>query len=159
LRTRSTFLSRIGPISHVRAAASAAVERADRHDAQRPAAGARLAQALRGVFHLRHHGATLEHERVGALFHSEHRLGAEGARIEIEGRCVDAKMDAQCGQAEQILKDGRQQVLPGVLLHVIEASGPVERSADSFADRQATRVVVREHVRDPLSLVHHVQHR
>src|SRR5262249_3527995 len=50
------------------------------------------------------------------------------ASFEINGRALRAQMKAHRSQREHLFKYCRQQMLPGVLLHVIEASSPVDRA-------------------------------
>jgi hypothetical protein len=47
--------------------------------------------------------------------------------------------------------DGGEQVLSGVLLHVVEPAAPVDPAAEPFADHRRGH-----HVRDALAFVHHV---
>ena len=64
-------------------------------------------------------------------------------------------MEADGVQAEELLEHGGEQVLPGVLLHVIEAARPID-FARHLAVRRERR---RQAVRDAILFVHHVDHR
>src|SRR5579872_2238061 len=57
-------------------------------------------------------------------------------------------MKAHGGDLEQLLQDRRQQMLPAMLLHVVEASGPVDLGVDfAGGDRRV------EHVDHAVSLI------
>ena len=64
-------------------------------------------------------------------------------------------MEADGVQAEEFLEYGREQMLPGVLLHVVEAPRPIDL-ARHLAVRRERR---RETVRNALLLIHHFDHR
>ena len=64
-------------------------------------------------------------------------------------------MDAHRVELEAIGEDRGEEMLPGVLLHVIEAARPVDDPAHQL---QVARRWRREHVRDAIALVDDVGH-
>ena len=54
------------------------------------------------------------------------RFGA----TQVNGAYFASQMEGNRGQPEAFLKDGRQQMLAGVLLHVVETAGPVDAALD-----------------------------
>src|SRR5690606_5661485 len=65
-------------------------------------------------------------------------------------------MHAHGLEAVQLREHGGEQVLPGVLLHVVDARLPGDAALPPRARGQRHRF--RQHVRDPVALVHHVHH-
>src|SRR6516225_11745221 len=116
----------------MRATTRAAVEPLDAHDAQRPLALGRLPQSLRfgGLLELNGHRAILAHDLVGAPLRFAYDRGFDGVGLEIDRGTLGAQMEAEGVQSELLCEDRRKQVLPGVLLHVIEAARPVDRAVD-----------------------------
>ena len=81
--------------------------------------------------------------------------GVDGSAFQIDGGAFGAQMKTYGVQAEEFLEHGGEQMLPGVLLHVIEAARPID-FARHLAVRRERR---RQTVRDALLLVHDVDHR
>ena len=111
----------------------------DGDDAQRALALGRLAQpaALGGI---------LESQRRAGGFRRPpgwrgarprpRRAASSAPPSEIDGGALGAQVEADGAQCEQFLENGGEQVLAGVLLHVVEAAGPIDGAFDrSFAER------------------------
>ena len=114
------------------AATGAAVEAGDGDDAEVAFAGGRFAEALHfgGVLELDGDRPVLEDDLVGAALGVEDRAWFDGQRLRDRWWSFGAEVKADGFQAEELLEDGGEQVLAGVLLHVVEAAGPVEGAVD-----------------------------
>ena len=80
--------------------------------------------------------------------------GSTRAAFEIDGGALRAQVEADGVEVEQLLEDRGQQVLAGVLLHVIEAAGPIDGALDRLARQGRGKAVG-----DAIVLVHHIDHR
>ena len=138
----------------VGAAARAPVQTLDAHDAQRPRPVRPLPKGggCGGLLEAQRHRPVLRHHRIGAGLGGHDLLGREGGDVEVQRGGVLSEMHAHGAGAVEVLQHRREKVLPGVLLHVIEAPRPVH-----FAAHPAIAQRGGQEVRDPLALVHHVQ--
>ena len=82
----------------------------------------------------------------------DHLGVAEGACVQVEGGALAAEVHAHGRGAEPLGDHGREQVLAGVLLHVVEAARPVDDAGDPVARQRCL-----EDMGDAIALVHHVQ--
>ena len=103
--------------------------RLDGDDADRALALRRLAQAagFARILELNRHRPVLQDDLVGAPLDREHASGIDRAAFEIDGGALGAEVKAHGAQTVQFLEDGGEQVLAGVLLHVIEAAVPIDQ--------------------------------
>ena len=85
--------------------------------------------ALAGLLEAHLHRAVLRHQPVGAGLGLDQAGVIDRGRVQIQGRALASEVDADRGVAEELVEDGREQVLPGVLLHVVEPAVPVHRAA------------------------------
>src|SRR5665213_2814086 len=109
--------------SNVRSAASAAVQVLDRNDANLALAVGRFAQPeiFRGMLETDGHRPILKDNLVGAALGLAKLLRFQRAG-DIDRACFRAQMKTDGGGVEHFNQYGRQQMLTGVLLHVIEAA-------------------------------------
>ncbi len=113
-------------------AAGAAVQALDGDDAQGAFARRRAcaARALPRRFRIDRHGPVFADDFVGAALGFASVRGVHGAAFQIDGGAFGAQVEADGAQAEALLEDRREQVLAGVLLHVVEAAGPIDGAID-----------------------------
>jgi hypothetical protein len=142
----------------VRTAARAAVECVDRHDAKHPFARRRLSETRgrRRILEAHGHRPILPHDLVRATLGLAQPLGVDRSDIEVERRAVRTEVDAHRLVAEQVGEHGGQEVLPRVLLHVVEPALPVDLTTDGVADGAAGERRG-EHVRDALLFINDVR--
>ena len=107
-----------------------------------------------GVLERDAHRPVLGHDGIGTLLDLDELFGAERLRFEVERRAVLAEMHAHRGKPEKLGDHRREEMLPGVLLHVIEAAIPIDPSRDSGRAEWGA-----EEMDDALAFVHHVQNR
>ena len=97
----------------------------------------------------------------GAIFKNNSIRGAFDAFQDFLGRFgatqvnrahFRAEMEGNRGQAEALLKHGRQQMLPGVLLHVIEAPRPMDAAV-----YVRTRWLAIDYVQNLVAFIAHVE--
>jgi len=74
------------------------------------------------------HGQILQDQFIGALFCTQLFLRGEEGSGDVDAAVLLAQMKAFCFVAVLILKYRGEQVLPAVLLHVVEAALPVKHS-------------------------------
>ena len=94
-------------------------------------------------------GRSCPYDPVRFLFRALDFRGRYFAR-EIDGGAVRAQVKAHRANAEDSVEGGRQDVLTGVLLHVIEAPVPIDAAvtpAIAASDRRATDALA-QHVED-----------
>jgi len=100
------------------------------------------------------HRPVLGDDRVGARLGVDDLSVAKAGRAEIEGGTLPAEMHAD-GRVSEVLGDHRgEQVLAGVLLHVVEAARPVDRSGEPVTHDRGL-----DDVGDAVALVDHVDDR
>jgi hypothetical protein len=118
----------LGRVPYMRAATSTAIDSVDRHDAQRSGAFGCLAQAqIRGrVFKADVYGKSLGRNLPAALLELVYLFGGESRRVNVYRRSLATQMEADRTRPIQLLEHGRQQVLAGVLLHMIVAASPID---------------------------------
>ena len=140
----------------VGAAAGAAVEPVDGDDAQRAFALGGFAQSLGfgGVLKANGHGPVLVDDFVGAALGFENGAGVDGGAFDVDGRAFRAEVKADGSKSEQLFEDGGEEVLAGVLLHVVEAAVPVDGAIDGAGVERRG-----EAVRDAVVLVDDVEDR
>ena len=140
----------------VSAAAGAAVQSLDGDDPQRALALGRPAQVQvrAGLLAGDPDRAVLEDQLIGAHLGGHHLRRIERNRGHVDGGYLGAQMKANRLRLEQIDQHSRQQVLPAVLLHVIEAARPVDAASDFVASHRSGG-----DVRDPLVLLNHFEDR
>ncbi len=71
-------------------------------------------------------GTVLVDDFVDAALGLLERAGIHGAAFHIDGGAFRAHVEAHGLEVEQLFEDGGEQVLAGVLLHVVEAAAPVD---------------------------------
>ena len=124
----------------MRAAAGGEIEVLDVDQAQRPFALGLLAKRQRRHFlrsgEANRHRAIFPDDAVGLVFRAPDLRRRQLAR-QVDGRVLGAEMKALGPGVQQAIEGRRQHVLAGVLLHVIEAAGPVDRAADPRGVRRA----------------------
>jgi hypothetical protein len=117
----------------VRAAAGAEVEALDLDDAQlaraRRVLAEREARGLLGRQSVDADGAVLPDDFVGALDGALDALVRRVGQFDIYFRGVGRHAEAAGLRAEQLDESLRENVLPGVLLHVVEAARPIDAAA------------------------------
>jgi hypothetical protein len=96
------------------------------------------------------HGPVLLHDRVRLILGLSQLRGRQRHASKIDRRILSAHMETDGLKTEQIGKHSGQQMLSGVLLHVIEAAGPMYRAL-YLALRQRHC----QHVDDAISVVDH----
>jgi hypothetical protein len=124
-----------------------------------PASVGRLAQPGRrpGVLERHGHRPVLGHQRVRPRLGLQQPLARHPLGAQVERRHVGAEVHAQRLVPEQVGEDGREEVLAGVLLHVVEPPRGVDRARHRVADRRRQRRG--QQVGDAVVLVHHVDDR
>jgi len=144
----------------VGAAAGRQVEPFDVDQSQRSAARRFLAQRQRRGFFGRHeadrHRTVFPHHAVGFGFGGG-ELGRRQLAFQVDGGRVRAQVEAQRPRAAHAQNRRGQHVLSGVLLHVIEAAGPIDLAVDVLAwcqtrlldDVSDPAVFLIEHIDDP----------
>ena len=122
----------LGGGTDVRPAASATIEALDFDDSQHAGASAWFAEVFGGISVFKNdiYGARFGHDAIGAFFDRIDLRFAEVFCFELNGRDAGAQVKAERGDVEELDEDSREQVLAGVLLHVIVAAGPVDGTAD-----------------------------
>ncbi len=135
----------------MRPAASAPVESLDRDDPQRAAAFGRFTQAEvgRGVLERDHDRPRLGADFRAAFFRPIKPLGLDRGGGHFDGGCHGTHVEADCRDVEQLNQDSREQMLAGVLLHVIEPARPIDLALDFFAAQGCV-----QNVSDPVFFVH-----
>src|SRR5437016_7677871 len=88
-----------------------------------------LCQLLRGAVADVHPPILEDNLICGPLRAFKNFLGRFGA-AQVNRADFRPEMEGDRGQAEAFLKHGRQQMLAGVLLHVVETAGPVDAALD-----------------------------
>jgi hypothetical protein len=88
---------------------------------------------------------------VGPGFDSRHFNCRQRLTFEIHCRCFLPEMHPQGAPPEQLCNHGREEMLPGMLLHMVESAGPVD-----LADYPGLLQRRCEQVSYPVSLIHHV---
>src|SRR5207253_2984558 len=83
----------------------------------------------------------------------EHSARVGGAALEIDRRAIRAQMKTHGMEREYFLEDRGEQVLTGMLLHVIEPAGPIDDTS-GFARGKRRR----EAVGDAFALIGDLQH-
>jgi len=83
---------------------------------------AELRQLVRGAI-ANVHGTVFENNLVGCPFGAFEEFLGRLRAAQINGANLLAKMVGNRGQSETLLKHGGEQMLSGVLLHVVEAAG------------------------------------
>ncbi len=141
---------------HVRSAAGLEIGAFDLDGAQDSAAVHFLAYPnLRKLFRsaVSHGYGTIfeDHPVHGALCTLADCVGRLGT-VEIDRGDFAAEMKRDGGQSEALLKNRGEEVLPGVLLHVVEAAVPIDAALDGS---EFERTI--EHVHDLVSFVAHVE--
>ena len=126
----------------------------DGNDAQCAGALRFLAQTGDGGGVLVGHGdgARLGHDLRASILDARRAAGIKRGHADVDGGGFDAHVEAERGQRVQLLEDGREQVLAGVLLHVIEAARPVDAAGDLVGSVEG-RV---QDVRDAILLLDHL---
>ena len=127
--------------THMGATAGAPIEIPNRDDPERALAVRSLPEprCRRRLLEGHLHGPVLGDGRVGARLGLHDLRVAQACGVEIERRALPAEMHAH-GRVSEALGDHRgEQVLAGVLLHVVEAACPVDRAGEPVAQRQVTR--------------------
>ena len=109
-------------------AAGAAVNALDGDDPQSSSTLRGFAQfkSGRGVFKSDLDRTGLGDHFGAALLDALKLFGSKRRRIHIDGRNLGAKVKADRPDSEQLFEHGREQVLAGVLLHVVVAALPVD---------------------------------
>src|ERR1019366_2681678 len=127
----------------VRPAARRQIELFDVDQPKRALARRRLAQLQTfGFLRIRkpdRHRPVFPHDPVRFGF-GRGDVGGLQLASQVDGRDIGAEMKAHRPRAEQPVERGRQYVLPGMLLHVIEAARPVDHAVNALADLQGLRV-------------------
>ena len=146
LRLQHLDQPHFGRARHVRPAAGRQVKALDVHQPQltvaprwqlaQRQAGRRLARHLAGP-----HGPVLPHDLVGQLLGRAYLFNGQFDTIQVDGHALPAQVEANRLRLGHTNEGLRQDVLAGVLLHVVEAARPVD-----FARRHARRDGHVEHV-------------
>ncbi len=142
----------------MRAAARGEVVVGDVHEAQHPGASGLLAQRQRrrllGGDEPHAHLAVLPHHTVGVVFGGGDLLRRHRT-AEVDGGARAAEMEAFSARPADRLERRRQHVLPGVLLHVVESTRPVDGPVHARSDVERTidemhepAILVIDHVDD-----------
>ena len=121
--------------THVGAAAGAPIETLNRDDPEGALAvrGLPEPRGRRRLLEGHLHRPVLGDGRVGARLDLHDLRVAEAGSVEIERGALPAEMHAD-GRVSEALGDHRgEQVLAGVLLHVVEAARPVDRAGEPVA--------------------------
>ena len=120
----------------MRAPACGEVDVGDLDEAQQPLALGLLAERKpRGVFgggEPHRHRPVVPDDPVGLGLGGLDLLGGEDL-VEVDRAGVGPEVEAHRPRLEQPVEGGRQHVLAGVLLHVIESPGPVDLAVDGGA--------------------------
>jgi len=93
-------------------------------------------------------------EFVGSALDGGEDTGVDRDTFEIDGGAVGTQVEADGFERVELFEDGREEVLAGVLLHVIEAARPIDRGID-LGDGRSGR---RETVGDAVVFIDHVDH-
>src|SRR5215472_18221124 len=130
--------------SHVRTTASAAIQVLNGNDANEAFPLGRLAetQILGGIFEADRHWTVLEYNFIGPALGVPDLRRFKGA-TNVNGARFNTQMKAHRMRVEQIDEHGGQQMLSGVLLHMIEAALPMDNAAD-FDGFERRRNLVRD---------------
>ena len=105
--------------------------------------GFRSPCAVPRILELDGDGPILEDDFVGAALDRENRPLIDGAAFQVDRGARRAEVEAHRMQRIQLLEHGREQVLAGVLLHVVEAARPIDR-ARNFVRRHRCGQAVRD---------------
>src|SRR4030067_957779 len=89
--------------------------------------------------------------RIGPPFPPRRFGGAEGRDVEVHGAALRAQVHGKRRRPQFAQRGLREDVLSGVLLHVIEAALAVNAAADLPADEGLHRAGAVVAVRDPLA--------
>jgi len=140
----------------MRAPTGATVETLDDHNPQ-------FAFPARGFPQTLHRGRTLEFhcdwpvledDGIGAPFSFLYDSIIHHRGLQIDSGTLRAEVEADGMQSEVLREHRREQVLPGVLLHMIEAPVPIENAID-----RPIRHRSRHPMRDTFALVDHLNNR
>ncbi|MEQ1932526.1 MAG: hypothetical protein ABL962_01415 [Fimbriimonadaceae bacterium] len=118
--------------AHVRSATGAAVKAINRHYTQRPGSLRGFAQTHHyvGVFEGYGHRPRVAHNLGTPLFCLLQAAGLNRRDFNVDGRYFRSHVKTNRGNLEQLFEHGGEQMLPGVLLHVIEAALPIDLSGN-----------------------------
>jgi hypothetical protein len=127
--------------AEVGSAAGIAVDAGNLDDAYVAGAVGQLAQVAGGEHGFgfgardvaRRDGAVLGDDVVDEILDVFEAMG-DGAAGEVDGGSGFAEVEGDGGRVELAEEDGGEEVLAGVLLHVVEAAGPVDAAFDFGAD-------------------------
>ncbi len=84
----------------------------------------------------RRNAAILCDDFVGDTFHAFHAVVGDRATGEVNGGYTFPEMEGDGGRVQLAQKDGGEQMLASVLLHVVEAALPVDLAVDRSAGRK-----------------------
>ena len=133
---RSKTAADLSGLAHVRATAGGEVEVADVDEAELVALGGRkFAQAECSGFIAGHKAdfdrAILEHDFVGESLGGFDLIFAKRGRVEIDRAIVVGHVERDGRHVEKANEGGGENVLGGVLLHVVAAAGGVDFAANA----------------------------
>ena len=140
----------LGGAAQVGAATGGAVEIGDVHYAKRPLDLGRAAQRQRGQFGGVHEasrqGVIVGDDPVGQQLGGGQLVGGDVGAVEVNGAGLGAQVEADGFGGEGADAGLGEDVLAGVLLHVVEAAGPVQAPVDftggQFGGQQVERAFV-----------------
>ncbi len=117
---------------NVGAAASAAIQAFDRDDAQQalPLGGFPQTQIFGGLLEENRDRPILENDFVGAVLRRCDLARVERGCRDVDRRRLSAQVETHGVRPEQLDQHGREHMLAAVLLHVIEAAGPIDAALD-----------------------------
>jgi hypothetical protein len=98
--------------------------------------------------------AVLADDLIGAALDGGEDAGVHGNAFEIDGGALGAEVEADGLEGVEFLEDGGEEVLTGVLLHVIEAARPIDEGIDLYDWRGGRG----EAVSDAVVLIDDVDH-
>ena len=138
---------------YVGAAAGAPIEIPDGYDPEVAVAVGRLSEpgGRLGVLEAHVYLAILSHDLIGARFHLGDLSRSHGPGLQVQRRGLPPEVNPHGEVSEQLRQHRREQVLAGMLLHMVEAAGPVYLAPGALA-----RKGLGQEVRYPFPLVHDV---
>jgi hypothetical protein len=93
----------------------------------------------------------LDHDLIGAFLGLGYLIRSEGRGVQVQARAVPPEVDSDRGVTRELGEDGREKMLAGVLLHMVEATAPIDPAEDALTGQRRGK-----EVGDPLPFVHHV---
>jgi peptide-methionine (R)-S-oxide reductase len=123
--------------------ARAPIQVPDVHNAEAALPAGRFSESFRGacVLELNSDWSILGDHLVGPQFHLRDFSSGQGTASEVDSPSLLPEVNAQRGSPQQLRNDGRQEVLTGMLLHVVEAPGPIDSAAHPLIKQRPAQQV------------------